>query len=1141
MKNLRKKSIKTLRAVFLTVMVLTVLLTAIGDAYAEKSTVSLIPEVNVNRGKDLRVLSETNPRDDGNFPVLRGISTFEVAEEKDCKLSSSVTPEEPWEPQRALCTPDEPDRDASDVTRYSKTTYFYVGPNGSITVSPSSPPTQSSNEDTSYDALEGYEISGYESQQDNERLNPGVDLLFINITTDPDPPIGGQLATISFALKNNGTTGTALDFTSHFYIDGSGPWFGVNHGLGAGAIFTWQLGITLSPGLHELEAIADVNNDVVEDDETNNARTEIILWQGPDLVFIDIWTTPDPPVGGQLVTMSWKLKNQGDRNAVGSFTNHFYIDGLYYGFGVNEGLAAGGEFTWWATNVNLTIGWHQIAAVADVYYNIAETDETNNELYENIEWKGSDLVFEDIWFGGVSLTAGQPFNLYWRLKNQGEANATGTFRNKFYLDAVYSYYGDNDGLEANETFTWWAANVWLTTGWHNITAVADADGDIEETDEANNNRTESFYVYKAEWTILVYLDIDNNLEEYWIESFLQLAQVGSSRQISIVVQMDRTPGYDTRYGDWTDCKRFFVKAEMTPTTANALQSLGEVNMGDDDTLIDFATWAIDRFQAEHYLLIPQDHGGTWVGCCWDDTSGGDRLDSTELKNALVSIKTTLGRNIDVVWFNDCLMNSIEVAAQVYPYADYMAGSETASWTGTWDYTPIIAALRNNPTMTPQALAIKITELGTPIDDAGSRTQSMSSIDLSKVADLVNTVNNFSIQLKNKLYKYRTEIETARSQCDYYEGPYGGQTQRLIDLYQFAYKIKYYIPDSTIDSVADSIMDKIGPSGGAIGKVVMKERHSASASFCHGLGVYFPSVYSSYASSYTDGTDFTANTQWDEFLQWYYNVSKPCLVVRGGDNKIYYRVREGGAWSGWNSVPGSTSDPPAAAVIANQLHIVVLGGGGQIFHGYVDLSTSIWSGWTLVSGATPSPPALAAYGNRLYLLVRGLDNHIYIRYWQAGSWSAWAGFATGATCDGPTAVGYDNKIHIVIRGLAGGLWYTCLDIASWTYSGWSSISGDTPSRPALTTDDSKLYLVVRGNNDHVYFNVFNGTWQGWNEVPGLTQIAPAAACFEEKLNIVVRGTPSGLFHGSVGLPSLVWYGWASISGDSPSQPALTRPC
>ena len=55
----------------------------------------------------------------------------------------------------------------------------------------------------------------------------------------------------------------------------------------------------------------------------------------------------------------------------------------------------------------------------------------------------------------------------------------------------------------------------------------------------------------AEWTFMIYLDGDNNLEEAGIDDFLEIASVGSDSNINIVVQFDRIGGYDTSYGNWT--------------------------------------------------------------------------------------------------------------------------------------------------------------------------------------------------------------------------------------------------------------------------------------------------------------------------------------------------------------------------------------------------------------------------------------------------------------------------------------------------------------------------------------------------------------------------------------------------------------
>ena len=71
----------------------------------------------------------------------------------------------------------------------------------------------------------------------------------------------------------------------------------------------------------------------------------------------------------------------------------------------------------------------------------------------------------------------------------------------------------------------------------------------------------------SKWTFMVYLDADNNLEDVGIDNFLHMAQVGSTNDVNIVVQFDRSSSYDTSYGDWSTTKRFHVEKDMTPDAA----------------------------------------------------------------------------------------------------------------------------------------------------------------------------------------------------------------------------------------------------------------------------------------------------------------------------------------------------------------------------------------------------------------------------------------------------------------------------------------------------------------------------------------------------------------------------------------------
>jgi hypothetical protein len=113
-----------------------------------------------------------------------------------------------------------------------------------------------------------------------------------------------------------------------------------------------------------------------------------------------------------------------------------------------------------------------------------------------------------------------------------------------------------------------------------------------------------FNIFSANWTIMVYLDGDNDLEEYAINDFLEISSSGSDENINIVVQFDRNNYYDTRYGDWTECNRFYITKGMTPERKNAINDWGdgkggrEVNMGEPYTLKDFINWAKTNYPAK---------------------------------------------------------------------------------------------------------------------------------------------------------------------------------------------------------------------------------------------------------------------------------------------------------------------------------------------------------------------------------------------------------------------------------------------------------------------------------------------------------------------------------------------------------------
>jgi hypothetical protein len=176
---------------------------------------------------------------------------------------------------------------------------------------------------------------------------------------------------------------------------------------------------------------------------------------------------------------------------------------------------------------------------------------------------------------------------------------------------------------------------------------------------------------------MVYSTADCDLEGFQLGYMIKMASVGSTADVNIVVQMDRIDGFVSSYGDWTDCKRFYVTQGLTPASENAIDSLGEVNMGDPDTLLGFLTWAIQEYPANRYFAMIIGHG--WIdGACFDWSSNHDALTSLEIQWALKQVKNTTGVEVDVIGFEACQQSALEIAYEIGDYTDVIIASEEVS-------------------------------------------------------------------------------------------------------------------------------------------------------------------------------------------------------------------------------------------------------------------------------------------------------------------------------------------------------------------------------------------------------------------------------------------------------------------------------
>lgn len=379
-------------------------------------------------------------------------------------------------------------------------------------------------------------------------------------------------------------------------------------------------------------------------------------------------------------------------------------------------------------------------------------------------------------------------------------------------------------------------------------------------------------VFGAEWTLMIYLDADNNLEGAGIEDYLEMAAVGSSSDVNIVVQFDRISGYDTSYGDWRTCKRFLVMPGDTPTTKNQLEDIGEANMGDPATLTTFVDWATARFPAEYYALILWNHGGGWreqwealqtaikntrdddqkaallqqiekiqqpgyKAVCWDDTNGSDALYTREIKTALEA--TVIPP--DLVGFDACLMGMVEVAFELKDTGAWvMVGSEETEPWGGWPYDRFIGDLTENALWSPEQLGIAIVE-HYAASYGNSETQSAINLfQMDPLAQHITTLSDLAMQ--------------------YWDN------DRFI-----------------IQNAAQDVMT-------ALNSAVIHERHGDAWPGAYGLAIYFPATAAEFDADYNGSViDFANDTSWDVFLTDYHAVMSRSWIAsaRRQTQQFYY--------------------------------------------------------------------------------------------------------------------------------------------------------------------------------------------------------------------------------------------------------------
>ncbi len=390
----------------------------------------------------------------------------------------------------------------------------------------------------------------------------------------------------------------------------------------------------------------------------------------------------------------------------------------------------------------------------------------------------------------------------------------------------------------------------------------------------------------AKWTLMIYLDADNNLESAGIEDINEMETVGSTPEVNIIVQMDRCGtghGYDDSNGDWTGAKRFYVTKDDDPDIIGSreLADLGEVNMGDPTVTTNFTDWAVANFPAENYGLVFWNHGGSFHGVCWDDDNDEDRLTMPEVGAAVGQLRDRLEDEVDLVGFDACNMGDMGVMYELYRKAAVGVASAYSEPGEGWPYETILPALVAQPDMAPETLGALIAEMyvesytdrgSDPIDSAPI---SQAAFDLTAFGVLEDRLSRLGMYLAThadlRLLQNGKwpQIQQARSDTNSYDMVSLANElplNNLGSLYDLVDLLDNLAQNLGLDTTAQRyIRDVEAATARAIIFNAANPLHERVKD-AHGLTLWFPLDASTDSALETfQGLRFAKDSYWDEFL------------------------------------------------------------------------------------------------------------------------------------------------------------------------------------------------------------------------------------------------------------------------------------
>lgn len=391
------------------------------------------------------------------------------------------------------------------------------------------------------------------------------------------------------------------------------------------------------------------------------------------------------------------------------------------------------------------------------------------------------------------------------------------------------------------------------------------------------------------WTIMVYMcgGSDEHNSGMASQALMEMSRVKYPENINVVVETGGTYEWDAEGIDTNYLDRF----EAQDGGLRLIERVEQQSMAKSETLTDFLKWSKNNYESENYALIVCGNGANSAyGMLYDETAEDECMN---LQRLSLSIQRA-NMQLSILGFDADISASIENAAVISDFTDYMVASQERMGNCGWNYEDWLNFIIDNPTASVLDIAIaacdtymdKCERLGT------DEMASMSVTDLSAVTSLSQALEGMSGELNatlDDLSKY-AELSSNLNKIM----PFGACSpeegySNMVDLNDLAIK-----SSSITDRTSGRVQEEIS-------KAVLYRANGVFRQDACGLSIYYP-----LKKSEKEVSAYAELSPLKRYREFVLGICPGEDVKNGANGTVSYKDFENDKeWIRYNTIAGTT--------------------------------------------------------------------------------------------------------------------------------------------------------------------------------------------------------------------------------------------